>query len=72
VPMMFRMGPDRAAIEESLAAGSDFREPLCRHSVGVSTDEPWPTTFRGRRVYIFSPKPWTESSLSALKTRLQP
>jgi hypothetical protein len=72
VPMMFRMGPDRASIEESLVADSDFREPLCRHSVGVSTDEPWPTTFRGRRVYIFSPRPWTESTFSVLKTRLQP
>ena len=71
VPMMFRMGPDRAAVEEALAAG-DFREPLCRHSVGISTDEPWPTIFHSRRVYIFSPKPWTDSSFSALKIRLQP
>jgi len=72
VPMMFRMGHDRAALEESLSAGNDFREPLCRTSVGVSTDEPWPTTLRGRRVYVFTPTPWNERSFSAVKMRLQP
>jgi Protein of unknown function (DUF3142) len=72
VPMMFRMGPDHAAIAESFAPGNDFREPLCRTSVGVSTDEPWPATLRGRRVYVFSPTPWNEHSLSAVKMRLQP
>jgi hypothetical protein len=72
VPMMFRMGPDRAAVEESLAEGNDFREPLCRHSVGVSTDEPWPATLRGRRVYVFSSKGWNETTFAAVKARLQP
>lgn len=72
VPMMFRMGPDRAAIEESFVIGSDFREPLCRHSVGISTDEPWPATLQGKRIYVFSSRPWNETSFSALKMRLQP
>jgi len=72
VPMMFRMGLDRAAIDESLSAGYDFREPLCRTSVGVSTDEPWPAILRGRRVYVFSPTPWNENSFAGVKMRLQP
>src|SRR4051812_46373714 len=42
VPMLFRMGMDRTNIVDALQAGKDFREPLCRSSVGVSTDEPWP------------------------------
>lgn len=72
VPMMFRMGPDRDAIAESFAPGNDFHEPLCQTSIGVSTDEPWPVTLRGRRVYVFSPKPWNEHGFSVVKMRLQP
>ena len=43
VPMMFRMEPDRRRAPPSV---DDFqiREPLCRTSTGVSTDEPWPDT----------------------------
>jgi hypothetical protein len=76
VPMLFRMGPDRAAILQSLAWGQDFRQPLCRGSVGVSTDEPWPAplpaSLRGRHVYVFHPQAWTEQSFAAVQRRLQP
>jgi hypothetical protein len=71
VPMLFRMGPDGAAIERSYADMRDFAEPLCRQSIGVSTDEPWPETLRHRRVFVFSPAPWNEHSFSVVKMRLQ-
>jgi hypothetical protein len=76
VPMLFRMGPDRAAILQSLAWGQDFRQPLCRTSVGVSTDEPWPAplpaSLLGRHVYVFHPQAWTQQSFAAVQRRLQP
>ena len=72
VPMLFRMGADRADILQALALGEDFREPLCRGSVGVSTDEPWPTPLLRRHVYVFHPRAWTAESFAAVQRRLQP
>lgn len=72
VPMLFRMGPDRASIVQSLAWGEDFREPLCRGSVGVSTDEPWPASLLGRHVYVFHPRAWDQESFAAVERRLEP
>lgn len=72
VPMLFRMGKDRANIVRALAGGDDFREPLCRTSVGVSTDEPWPEIAPGRRVYVFNPRRWTETSFAAVQRKLMP
>jgi uncharacterized membrane protein len=59
VPMLFRMGPDH------YTPGSDFRSPLCRSSVGVSTDELPARIPRGRRVYIFHPRAWSPEGLRA-------
>ncbi len=70
VPMLFRMGRDRADIMQSLALGEDFREPLCRSSVGVSTDEPWPGPLLHRHVYVFQPWAWTAESFAAVQRRL--
>lgn len=51
-PMMFRMG------KGEYAPVRDFERPLCRSSVGLSTDE-WPARVpRGRRLYIFHPRSW--------------
>ena len=72
VPMLFRMGKDRQNIRRALAAGNDVREPLCRSSVGLSTDEPWPELARGRRVYVFNPRRWTETSFEAVQRKLTP
>lgn len=81
VPMLFRMGVDRQNILRALAAGDDFREPLCRTSIGVSTDEPWPalagapgfaTAWPGRRVYVLNPHPWTKTSFAAVLGKLTP
>lgn len=72
VPMLFRMGIDRASIVSELEGGGDFREPLCRSSVGVSIDEPWPEPLLGRRVYVFAPRGWTPSTIAAVERRLNP
>jgi hypothetical protein len=63
VPMLFRMGPDRNAVAAYLNAGGDFDAPVCRHSVGVSTDEPGIRVPPGRRLYVFHPSRWTVDAL---------
>lgn len=67
VPMAFRMGADSARVRSYLAAGNDWKEPLCLGSYGVSLDESLKTNFKThRRVYYFNAKPWTKSDLEKL------
>ena len=56
VPMLFRMGSG-----ERFPPG-DFRVGLCRSSVGLSTDEIPPAVPRGRRIFVFNPRPWSETA----------
>lgn len=66
VPMLFRMSADANEINVRLASG-DFREPLCRTSLGLSTDEHWPAPLPARRLYIFNPRSWSKhDQLAAL------
>ena len=51
---------------ERLDGGEDFTSPLCRHSFGISTDEPRPGLSSSRRLYVFSPDPWTESAVRSI------
>jgi hypothetical protein len=69
VPMIFRMGADTANIRSYLAAGNDFREPLCRQSYGIATDEPIKNSFdKTRRVYLFKVGgSWTEKDLKSFE-----
>jgi len=60
VPMLFRMGPDH------YTAGSDFRNVLCRSSMGISTDELPARIPSGRRVYVFDPRAWSEEHWQAV------
>jgi hypothetical protein len=62
VPMLFRMGPDDRNVRQHLSAGGDFSLPMCRHSIGVSSDEPTPHGPAGRRQYIFNPRAWTQEA----------
>ena len=71
VPMLFRMGAGQAEVTNRIRSGHDFREPICRTSLGVSLDEPWPKLPSGRRLYAFSPSPWTERSVQKLLEELQ-
>lgn len=63
VPMLFRMAGDGKQIARRLDAGDDFLSPACRHSYGVSTDEPRSSLATTRRLYVFNPDQWTESSV---------
>jgi hypothetical protein len=65
VPMLFRMGPAGIAIRARLADGRDLSRAECRRSVGVALDEPFPPLKPGRRVYAFTPRPWTEDTYRA-------
>ncbi|HEX4750991.1 MAG TPA: hypothetical protein VH302_15735, partial [Bryobacteraceae bacterium] len=60
VPMFFRMGADPHSTRERL------RDPLCASSFGISTDEFYVKVPRGRRVYVFTNRPWTEVSYRAV------
>lgn len=70
VPMLFRMGVDRASIVSSLQRGDDFAEPLCRSSIGISTDEPWPEPLLGRDLYVFNPRSWDPATVAEVERRL--
>src|SRR6185312_13566586 len=71
VPMFFRMGGPRA-LSSNAKGRYRLREPLCRSSIGVATDESWPTNFGelnpAGRVYIFAPRPWRDVQLAAVAT----
>lgn len=62
VPMLFRMGPDGPSILFRLQSRGDFKEPLCRNSIGVSTDEFGPHLTGTRRIYIFKANGWTKAA----------
>jgi hypothetical protein len=57
VPMFFRMGPDHPPSE---TPGWEYpiREPLCKTSAGVSSDEAWPKLDPGTKLYVFHRGPW--------------
>ena len=65
VPMMFRMGREGQWFGRKGAAAA-IREPLCKGSLGVSTDEPRPERTAGKRLYVFASRPWTTGSVAAL------
>lgn len=69
VPMLFRMEPDRRRAPSNV---DDFqiREPLCQCSAGVSTTEPWPSRFAGKRIYVFADNGWRRDSPVVLARRL--
>jgi hypothetical protein len=59
VPMLFRMGAGQPR------EIGEFRVPLCRSSVGISTDELPYAVPHGRRLFVFNPRPWTEAAYRA-------
>jgi hypothetical protein len=66
VPMLFRMGPDRRQIRDRVASGEEFPAKPCRNSYGISTDEPLRSLSPAKRLYVFNPDAWTESSVRAI------
>jgi hypothetical protein len=75
VPMLFAMGPDAARVRDQLARRGGFDDPRCADAIGLATDEaPW-CAESTRRVYLFSPAPWTratfERALDSLPERIR-
>jgi hypothetical protein len=70
VPMIFEMGADEKVVRDFLAAGEDWTEPLCRHSYGLSVNEPLKIKFRpDRKFYLFTANPngWKKSDLERIE-----
>ena len=63
VPMLYRMGPDASDITAYLRNGGKFGPAMSRNSVGLSLDAQVAGLAAGKRVYLFSPHPWTADSV---------
>jgi hypothetical protein len=63
VPMIYRMGPDAKEISTYLRSGGQFVPASSRNSVGLSVDAQVAGLAMGKRVYLFSPRPWTADAL---------
>jgi hypothetical protein len=63
VPMLYRMGPDAVAIRAYIRRGGELAAGRAVVSVGVSLDEPISDAPRDKRVYLFSPRPWTPQQM---------
>lgn len=72
VPMEFRMGGPRGLALVGIHPHYPITEPLCRTSLGLSTDEPWPASLStlkpSTRVYLFAPRSWRPEELAAIST----
>jgi hypothetical protein len=66
VPMFFRLGGPAAIRAIRPKDAALVREPLCSGSVGISTDETWPTIHSRERVYVFHPGAWTQQQLARI------
>lgn len=67
VPMFFRLGVERNQFISRLQSNTPLARP-CNQAAGVSIDEAFALPHQ-ERLYIFSPKPWTTSSVkNALET----
>ena len=71
IPMLFRMGPEGDWVSLFLEEGRDFR-PLCNKSIGISADEHPPKIPKGRRLYLFNPKPWSEEAFRKVIREVRP
>jgi hypothetical protein len=63
VPMIYRMGPDAKEISAYLRGGGQFTPTFSRDSIGLSLDSQVGGLAAGKRVYLFSPRPWTADAL---------
>lgn len=72
VPMLFQMGVDHHSVLERLQKKGEFRVPLCRESIGISTDEPLPWRPATRRTYIFRSQAWSHEAAGKAFSRLEP
>ena len=69
VPMLFEMGPESSAIRERLQRIAALPEP-CAGDVGVSTTDVLPPLLAAKRLFVFSPGPWTAERLEKVENGL--
>lgn len=64
VPMFYRLGSDRAQIQNNRVGQTFMKSKKCQSAVGVSVDERIPDKryLRGRDIYLFNPNPWNEKN----------
>jgi hypothetical protein len=66
VPMLFRMGPVNEPFR-IIASSRRSAVPECQRAVGVSLDEPVDVHPDGRRVYVFSPRRWSDDAVGEVR-----
>jgi hypothetical protein len=66
VPMFFRMGGPATTRATAPRTANTLTEPLCRTSLGLSTDETWPAIPPHTRLYLFHPGPWTTKDIASI------
>lgn len=66
VPMFYRLGPDRAQIQNDRVGQTFMKSKKCQSAVGVSVDERIPDKryLQGRDIYLFNPNPWDEENFN--------
>jgi len=68
VPMFFRMGGP-AASRATAPKPDPVTLPLCATSIGIATDESWPTISPQQRVYVFRTGPWSAADIAKLNAK---
>lgn len=66
VAMLFRMGPEGAALRARLARGGPFPGVQGGSALGLSCDEPPLERPARGRLYVFNPAPWSPAALAGL------
>jgi hypothetical protein len=69
VPMLFRMGPDTAAVLRRIARRGGLPPP-CATAVGLATDEPAPTPPGIVRVFLFAPRSWDRATFDRARLEI--
>ena len=64
VPMFFRMGGPASTRANAPRDSHFITESLCTGSIGIATDETWPTISPQQRVYVFRPGSWTQEDIA--------
>jgi len=84
VPMLFRMGPAAGDVVKFLHSGSEFPVAPCQSSLGLSTDERisgailsdkfagLASSFRGKKMYVFSARSQTTATAQAVLEEWRP
>jgi len=71
VPMLFRMGPTNEPFR-IIASSRESAVPECRRAIGVSLDESLAFRPDSRRVYVFSPRAWTDVAIGEARRWVTP